>query len=115
MFGIEDFTKKIVDFQNFDSAQLSDALIFGGAILLIGMLTIFAVLIVLWLCLTIFKVCFAGRNGKESKSGESQTQSQPIVPTPAEGEIVAVIAAAIAAAESESSGLKFRVVSFRIK
>ena len=43
MFGIEDFSKAIVDFQNFEVSQLGDALLFGGAILLIGMAAIFAV------------------------------------------------------------------------
>ena len=114
MFGIEDFTKKIVDFENFNPSQFSDALLFGGAILLIGMLTIFAVLALLWICLTIFKVIMEKKSGKKA---EKSTAATVQTPSPreksAEDEIVAVIAAAIAAAESESSGTKFKVVSFK--
>ncbi|MBO5906790.1 MAG: OadG family protein [Clostridia bacterium] len=116
MFGIEDFTKKIVDFQNFDPSQLSDALLFGGAILLIGMLTVFSVLIILWLCLTLFKLCFSKKTKSEkANSSVSEVQIQQAQSKSDDKEIVAVIAAAIAAAESETDGLKFRVVSFRRK
>ena len=118
MFGIEDFSKPIVDFANFNITQLGDALLFGLSILLIGMVTIFAVLCLLWLFLYLFKLFFhelpAKRAAKKSvtpvvnvveKSNEDSGS--------AEGEIIAVIAAAIAMAESENSGMKFRVVSFR--
>ena len=115
MFGIEDFTKKIVDFENFAPEQLSDALIFGGAVLLIGMLTVFSVLIILWLCLSVFKLCFSAKKSKKVKSTISEAPVQSTVGKTEEAEIVAVIAAAIAAAESESNGLKFKVVSFRRK
>ena len=42
-------------------------------------------------------------------------ESAPIVATSNDDEVIAVIAAAIAAAESECTGAKFRVVSFRRK
>ena len=117
MFGIEDFSKSIVDYSNFDISQLGEAALFGGAILLIGMLAIFAVLITIWICLALFKVAFQGA----SKPKEAPVQAPVVVTevpevTPnAEDEIVAVIAAAIAMAESESSGIKFKVVSFKRK
>ena len=47
MFGIEDYSKPIVDFANFDIAQLGNALLFGASILLIGMVTVFSVLCIL--------------------------------------------------------------------
>lgn len=118
MFGIEDFGKAIVDYSNFDVSMLGDAAIFGGAILLIGMIAIFAVLVVIWMCLALFKVAFQGAGAK--KSSATVEAPAPVVAVQqtapsADDEIVAVIAAAIAMAESESNGLKFRVVSFKRK
>ena len=118
MFGIFDFTKPIVDFSNFEFSQLGEALLFGGAITLIGMLTVFAVLSLLWLCLIGFKFVFKkieeNRASKKAASTVANTvDSDDKLNEATEGEIVAVIAAAIAMAESENSGLKFKVVSFR--
>ncbi len=117
MFGITDFGKKIVDFSNFDISQLGDAAVFGGAMLLLGMLTVFAVLIVIWLCLVLFKVVFHDLPGKKTAPAETivpAVEVQEVVHN-ADDEIIAVIAAAIAMAESESSGTKFKVVSFKRK
>lgn len=91
----------------------------GGQVVLIGMLTVFAVLGLLWACLTVFKIVFHDIPAK--KSGKSVTEKKVVesvvMPAPVQSnddEIVAVIAAAIAAAESEfGESLKFRVVSFR--
>ena len=54
MFGIENYTEKIVDFSNFELSQLLDAFMFGGAMLLIGMAAVFSVLLILWLFLCLF-------------------------------------------------------------
>ena len=118
MFGITDFTKPIVDFSNFEISQLGDALIFGGAVLLIGMATIFVILCLLWLCLILFKVFFHDLPEKRAKKRTSLAamavaESEEETSEADDGEIIAVLAAAIAAAESEDNGLKFRVVSFR--
>ncbi len=120
MFGIEDYSKAIVDFGNFDISQLGQALGFGGAILIIGILTIFAVLSILWLCLTLFKIAFHDLPAKREQ--KSKTESATTLPQATvtqeesdDSEIVAVIAAAIAMAESESSDVKFKVVSFKRK
>lgn len=117
MFGIEDFSQKIVDFSNFDIADLGRAAVFGGAILLIGMATIFAVLCIIWLCLILFKVVFHDLAVKKSSAPKSEAQApvEPQVVATDDNEIIAVIAAAIAMAESESTGAKFRVVSFKRK
>ena len=56
MFGITDYTQKIVDYGKFEFSMLADALGFGGAMLLIGMATIFSVLITIWLSLVLFKL-----------------------------------------------------------
>ena len=118
MFGIEDFSLPIVDFGNFDPSQLGKAALFGGSILLMGMMTVFAVLFTLWVCLTVFKYFFHDAANKESQT-VTESAPAPVAPTvPAYSEseeIVAVIAAAIAMAESESSGIKFKVVSFKRK
>ena len=85
--------------------------------MLIGMATIFVILCLLWLCLILFKVFFHDLPEKRAKKrtnlaamavAESEETSEAD-----DGEIIAVLAAAIAAAESEDNGLKFRVVSFR--
>ena len=99
----------------------TDKLLYGGQMLLIGMATVFSVLVLLWVCLVVFKIIFHDVHTKR-KSEASIQKSVEAAPTEAaapvigtDSEIVAVIAAAIAAAESESSGLKFKVVSFKRK
>ncbi len=119
MFGIEN-SEVIVDFANFEPSQLFSALTYGGAMLLIGMATVFAVLCLLWLFLVLFKVFFHDLPAKRDKKAAVISPVTPVqetvTPTPSEdNEIVAVIAAAIAMAESESNGTKFRVVSFKRK
>lgn len=94
-----------------------DTLTFGLQMLLIGLVAVFAVLGLLWFCLYLFRVCFHDLPAKKAKA-QVPVAAEPVpVATPVtdDDEIVAVIAAAIAAAESENSGLKFRVVSFRRK
>ena len=117
MFGIEDFSQLIVDYGNFDPSQLGKAAVFGGAILLIGMATIFTVLFVLWLCLTLFKLFFTERPDKKTATVAPVTDAPitPVATSDESEEIVAVIAAAIAMAESEAAGIKFKVVSFKRK
>ena len=117
MFGIEDFSKPIIDFSNFQFSQIGEALVFGAAILLIGMVTIFAVLCILWLFLILFKFVFHDlaekRASKRTATLVNVSDRSNEVSQPDNAEIIAVIAAAIAAAESENSNTKFRVVSFR--
>ena len=106
-----------------NNTKLSDApaeiLGLGGQVVLIGMLTVFAVLCLLWACLAVFKLVFHDIPAKQS--AKAVAEKKPIETFVAteevesnDEEIVAVIAAAIAAAESESGGsIKFKVVSFR--
>ena len=117
MFGIEDFSKSIVDYSNFDISQLGEAALFGGAVLLIGMATIFSVLVVIWLSLMLFKIVFHDLPEKKAAPAPAATAvaEEAEVVANDDSEIVAVIAAAIAMAESESSGVKFKVVSFKRK
>ena len=103
-----DPSKKIV--------EVTDKLQYGGMMLLLGMLTVFSVLAIIWLSLLIFKIVF---HDLPSKKKASPIQaSAPVAQDESaaisnDEEIVAVIAAAIAMAESDSNGIKFKVVSFR--
>ena len=102
------------------TAGFSETVAFGAKILLIGMLTIFAVLCLIWLCLSIFKAVFARSGEKKSVKAAKVEASEVVASAPLavsdDNEIIAVIAAAIAAAESEcANGAKFKVVSFRRK
>ena len=94
------------------------ALSFGGQTALIGMATIFSVLIIIWGALAIFKFFLYDipnkKKTEEPAIAEPEVQSVSDV-TNDDSEVVAVIAAAIAAAEAESNGAKFKVVSFRRK
>ena len=98
--------------------DFSSALSYGGQTLLIGMATVFSVLIIIWIALVIFKFFLYDIPNKK-KTGTTAI-AEPIVqpvaqPANDDAEIIAVIAAAIATAESESNGVKFKVVSFRRK
>jgi len=118
MFGIKDFYEPIVKLsKDFSLSQLGEAFIFGGAILIIGILTIFAVLCILWLFLVIFKLVFHDIPKKRAEKKPDKTVVTPDTSLEAktinDGELIAVISAAIAMAENDNSGSKFRVVSFK--
>ncbi len=96
---------------------VGETLAFGGKILLIGILAVFGVLCLIWLALSLFNVIFS-KNPSQNKTAPVPTvapQAPVKVKSNTDDEIVAVIAAAIAMAESENSGTKFRVVSFKRK
>lgn len=98
---------------------------------LLGMLTVFAVLSILWGCLEIFRYVFYTVPERNKANGGDKPASEPVAPVvpvvtdpePAvysdDGEVVAAIIAAITAMRSEEaaeSGVAptaFRVVSFR--
>ena len=96
--------------------SFADKLSYGGMMLLIGISTVFAVLIVIMLSLYAFKYFF---HDMAKKKAAAPKQNDVVTPEPVasvnsqDEEIVAAIAAAIAMAESESDGIKFRVVSFK--
>lgn len=101
-----------------DFSRIGDALAFGGMMLGIGLLTVFSVLLLLWSSVALFhRVC--GKIQKTDAPAVVSDKADEVVSapvyTPDDGEIVAVIAAAIAMAESENNGMKFRVVSFKRK
>ena len=98
---------------------ITDALASGGTVFLTGILTVFAVLGVLWLALLAFKFFFHDLSLKVKKTKKDKSVSAPVDNAPIvtdDNEIIAVITAAIAMAESECGGnTKFRVVSFKRK
>ena len=122
MFDNVNISEAIVNFKNFEFSQIIEALGFGGFMLLVGMATVFAVLCTLWICLVLFKLGFHDlpEKRKAKALANATVEVAPVtesvdVTDGLNGEIVAAIAAAIAMAESECSGIKFRVVSFRRK
>ncbi len=113
----------LLDVNNVDVTKpidnLSDKLLYGGQMLLIGMATVFSVLVLLWFTLVLFKFFFHDLGHGTKKTKEIKAEPAPVyqAPVASDGEeIIAVIAAAIAMAENECGGNKqFRVVSFRRK
>lgn len=99
----------------------ADAWGYAGQMTLLGIVMVFAVLAILWLVLTLFKVIFAERAPKVEKNEiVTEVKEVPAVETNArdESELIAVITAAVAAYMSEEKGEAvdtngFRVVSFR--
>ncbi len=94
---------------------VTDKLFYGGQMLIIGMLTVFLVLGIIWLALTLLKFFFVKSASNAKTPAVAPVPSVPTVATDnsLNGEIVAAIACAIALAESENEGTKFRVVSFK--
>ncbi len=100
------------------TAGFGETLAFGAMIVFIGMLTVFAVLILLWFSLVLFKKAF--HDIPEKRKSTPINEKIPVQETVQnttddENEIVAVLAAAIAMAESNNDDVKFRVVSFKKK
>jgi hypothetical protein len=97
---------------NFFDALGSDTKMF-----VLGIGAAFAAIGIIWAILTLFKIVFANQNANSNKN-EAGSEST-FVPAPVytqDTEIVAVISAAIAMAESETgNGIKFKVVSFKRK
>ena len=106
---------------NLLDSGLGSTIAFGGEVVLVGMLTVFAVLILIWFTLFLFKKFFSKEEAPRKRSDIEQI-AEPVAFAPApkpstdDVEIIAVIAAAIAAAEEQTgNGARFRVVSFKRK
>ena len=111
----EQYGEKIIN-----TAGFFETLGFGGMMLGIGMLAVFAVLCILWGALILFKIGFYDLPAKKKaeKAAEAPAPVATAIEVPVqndEEELIAVFAAAIAMAESECAGAKFRVVSFNRK
>ena len=100
-------------FDNIDTSTISGALNGGTQMLILGMLMVFAVLGIIFLALQLFHyACDFFMNKSVKKEVVVEPEPVAVVKTNDE-EIVAVIAAAIAAAENETPTARFRVVSFK--
>ena len=91
---------------------------YGGQMLLIGMSVVFSVLLILWGALELFHLIVTKLPAalEKKRAKETPAPTEPVAEIVAEDEdqeIVAVIAAAIAAANEENPAGSFRVVSFR--
>lgn len=98
--------------------EFGEALSFGGQTLLLGMATVFSVLVIIWISLIVLKIFLHDlpqKKNVQKTEAPVSVETVKVATNSNDDEIIAVISAAIAAAESESSGLKFRVVSFRRK
>jgi len=96
----------------------ADKFSYGGQMLLIGMSVVFSVLLILWGSLELFHLIVtklpAVLEKKRAKKVEPEAETAPeTVAEDDESELVAVMAAAIAAAAEENPEGSFRVVSFR--
>ena len=100
-------------FDNIDTSTLSGALNGGTQMLILGMLMVFAVLGIIFLALQIFHYACNLFMGKADKKEKVAEPAPAVVVKTNDEEIVAVIAAAIAAAENETPHARFRVVSFK--
>ena len=107
LLEVTDYTKPVEGFM--------DRLTFGGFILLLGIAVVFSVLVIIWGALSVFKLYFTKNESKPKVAIATPVAPVIVESIPDESEIVAVIAAAIAAAEADSDGTKFKVVSFRRK
>ena len=112
------YGEKLMQLMKNGEVTFGDIALFGSKMVLIGMGTVFAVLTLLWACLSLFKVFFHDLKNvapkKEIVKNEETVADAPVETNATDdNEIVAVIAAAIAVAESEHADAKFRVVSFR--
>lgn len=96
--------------------KLSDALSAGGMVTLMGLLIVFAVLVILMLVLMLFKVIFYRPEGTAPSKTENAPQTQAAkkasVNESPNDETTAVIAAAIAASQ-ETPIEKIRIKSIR--
>ena len=94
-----------------DVANLGQALM----VFAVGIVTVFAVLLLIMFVLTIFQAAFTKKSSNQPEKIEPIATTAPVVIQKNNNdEIIVAIAAALAAAESES-GVKFRVVSFNRK
>ena len=103
---------------------MGERLAYAGKMLVIGMGTVFAALVILWIALTLFRAAVTAPTGNKKKKAPSIVLEDtppaeavtPIIVTNNDDAIVAAITAAVAATLAEENGGTvpgFRVVSFR--
>ncbi|MBQ9801626.1 MAG: OadG family protein [Clostridia bacterium] len=103
--------------------SLGERIAYAGRMTLIGMVTVFAALAILWGCLALFRLLIAAGEKRSAAKAAQQAPvtapaapATPVAPATNEGETVAAITAAISlvlAAENGGVTPNFRVVSYR--
>ena len=94
--------------------NFTDKLLYGGQMLLIGMITIFLVLGLIWFALTLLRLYFDKKKVKAKvETAPKEAEVTKALPSNSDAEIIAAITAALAYAENETEDTKFRVVSFK--
>lgn len=99
-----------------ENVQSNEGIMNLCAILFIGIVVVLAVIGLLTIFSGSFRLLLLDLSKKGARKGSGVADNSDDSAEESsvdDGEIVAVIAAAIAAAESENTGMKFRVVSFR--
>lgn len=99
-------------------AVSGENLALGGRVVLIGIGTVFSVLILLWLCLELLHFLLNLRKEKTTASETvtlpaPEAAAVPAVTEDDEDEFAAVIAAAVYAAQADAPHSTFRAVSFK--
>lgn len=86
----------------------------AGTGTVIGVMTVFTILIILWLILVVMQYVFGSTNKKETKAEVVEAVVTQPVAKPDDTQLIAVITAAITAMfEAQGITTKFRVKSFR--
>ncbi len=100
--------------------DLGERIAYAGRMTLIGMVTVFAALAILWGALALFRVALAAverrKTAKSEPAPATPAPAAPAAPTSNEEELVAAITAAVTVLLAEENGgtaPAFRVVSFR--
>ncbi len=122
-FALFSYTSRFGDDGGYQT--IGDVFKNGGSYAIVGLLTVFAVLAIIWGVLELFHFISHGKAKKKSKpvapaitvapASEPEPVASAPLPQTNDEEIVAVIAVAIAAAQSENPIGSFRVVSFKRK
>ena len=122
-FALFSYTSRFGDEGGYQT--IGDVFKNGGSYAIVGLLTVFSVLAIIWGVLELFHLISQGRTKKENApvapvvTVAPANEPAPITSVPVSQsnneEIVAVIAAAIAAAQNENPIGSFRVVSFKRK
>ena len=92
--------------------SLSEALAMGGQTTVIGLAIVFAVLIILMIVLSLFKVIFYKKPKTQAAPAAAPAQAAPVEDDTDEEELIAVLTAAVAASLNTST-YNLRIKSYR--
>ena len=94
--------------------NFGERLAYSGRMMLLGTVTVFAALAILWGVLVLFRLCLVRAEKKKAPVSPAGNTSVQGATAPDDGELAAAIAAALALTlEAEGKPSSFRVVSYR--